>query len=52
MSHDSGRQAGELTDKVMEEAELLIGKWDQEGGLSHRELARRLRDIFLKEKRP
>lgn len=52
MSDASKRQAGvldEITDAV-KEAELLIGKWDQESGLTYRELALRLRDIFASEK--
>jgi hypothetical protein len=36
---------------VLEEAEELIAKWDQDSGLTYRELALRLRGIFAREKR-
>jgi hypothetical protein len=34
------------TRSALQEAEELIGKWDQEGGMSYRELAVRLSRIF------
>jgi DNA-binding transcriptional regulator YbjK len=49
MTDDSGRQAGadnERTKAVIMAAEEVIGKWDQEGGMSHRQLAERLFLIF------
>jgi hypothetical protein len=43
------RQAGakdERTKAALEAAEELIGKWDQEGGMTYRELAARLGRVF------
>jgi hypothetical protein len=49
MTIDSGRQAGgtnERTKAALRDAEELIAKWDQEGGLTYRQLARRLGEIL------
>ena len=48
-------QAGatdEGTAAALEAAESLIARWDQEGGLTNRQLAVRLREIFLREETP
>jgi hypothetical protein len=39
-----------LTGNALREAEMLIGEWDQEGGMSYRQLAARLFEIFAEEK--
>jgi hypothetical protein len=41
MCESDPRQAG-----VLREAEALIAKWDQESGMTYRELARALFDIY------
>lgn len=51
MSTDSVDRPAQ-TKTALEEAEDLISRWDQESGLTYRELAIRLRDIFAKEERP
>jgi hypothetical protein len=51
MDKDS-RQAGdqsERTKAVLEAAEEMIAKWDNEGGMTYRQLAARLRDVFAQE---
>jgi hypothetical protein len=50
MASDS-RDRPALTKTVLEKAEDLIAKWDQDGGMTHRKLALRLRDIFRAEER-
>lgn len=44
-----GERDRPVTEKVLREAEELIGTWDQNGGMSYRELAVALRGVFAND---